>query len=230
MTKEIVMIALCAYAITIIFTVWTKRRWRLIKSRKEAIKQMKIHGVGIFLSLSLSLMCLCVCFVFYFCVFHLIIRLFHSIEYAILFLPIRLLASQSVSQPMMLKHLTERQKHNLIEHFFFKEKKADRKKLCGTQLCTHVKQIQKPHTIHTLACSLAHWPKSQPLWQYFVSLFRKRCDDEINTQPNWNFIFTYIHRVYTYTRSESARARRITMKGRYRILIYATLVFLKLVK
>lgn len=61
---------------------------------------------------------------------------------------------------MMLKHLTERQKHNLIKYFERKsERTADKreeKKLCGAQLCAHVKQI---HTIahNAYTRSLAHF-------------------------------------------------------------------------
>lgn len=126
----------------------TKRKWRLIKSRKEAIRRMvqtmMIHGVGIFVFVFLCtfFVRLCVCFVVSFCVFQFThFRLFHLIEYAILFLPIRLLAESF--QPKMLKHLTERQKSNLIKQFREREKKI----MWNSIMCTCEADTQHIHLL-----------------------------------------------------------------------------------
>lgn len=128
------------------------------------VRTMMIHGVGIFfLSLGVRVSERLFHFVAFLClsIYSFSFVSFHSIEYAILFLPICLLAeSQSVSQPMMLKHLTERQKHNLIKHFeqsHESEKRGQKKRKYVELNYVHMwNRYTSTAHIHSLVRSFAH--------------------------------------------------------------------------
>lgn len=70
-------------------------------------------------------------------------------------------ASQSAASPPMLKHLTERQKPNLIEQFRKREKSAQKKthRLCGARLCVHMWNSLVHLIPHNDCCRCrCHWP------------------------------------------------------------------------
>lgn len=131
---------------------------------------------------------------------------------------------QSVSQPIMLKHLTERQNHNLIERS--QQPKNLKKKVCRAQLCTHVKQIQQEKmNIHSLTHSLSllliniQWATDAVATDQIsaiVAIFRKFVP---KTMWWWNPHATkleshfYIHSYVVDTEEDRARERSWAMKN-----------------